>query len=215
MKKKLFAEYCLITILWVMTLFFIFKTVTTRIVPVYTVTSLYTNNYTETPPLAAGDVLSCTFSPSENTLSEIDFAFSYSDTVSDSAQLILSILRGEEILVEQPLSLKALPNSTFVSFDFSQKHCKKEQYTIQIKNTSSDSRDTFSVLSTDCAPAYLDTVSDYKINDISYTERILCQFHYITGYSFYKVLSAVFLLFLFSTAITILAVRRFHRSAKE
>ena len=111
MKKKLFAEYCLITILWVMTLFFIFKTVTTRIVPVYTVTSLYTNNYTETPPLAAGDVLSCTFSPSENTLSEIDFAFSYSDTVSDSAQLILSILRGEEILVEQPLSLKALPNA--------------------------------------------------------------------------------------------------------
>ena len=174
--------------------------------PVTVQETLNAADTTDTPPLLPGDCIKQSFRASKDSLLGVEIAFSYNESLSDSVQAIVQLFRGDELIMEQPLTLIFNSNDSFLYFDVKAKDCLGETFTISVQNItetagaslnpSTKDACAFSLMATDKELLYLDNMDDYQINSTSYSERLLCRFTYQDGYSFYFGLSVAFIIFL-------------------
>lgn len=140
-------------------------------------------------------------------LDRIDIAFSYSEEISPDTQVMISVLRNDDLIANELLNLTALPNGRYLNFYLGQSNCAGSTFTIHIENMSDDPSSAFSLLSTDDEFYYLDKVSDYRYDGQMQNGRLLCQMYYTSSYSCYKAFAMISWLLLAGIFLTGMVLR--------
>lgn len=197
------GKHCLSPLIWILCaiwmlavcmIAFVFYKKTT---PIYTQEALNSALPLKTPALACGESVSQSFRSSYNYLYSVGVAVSYQDDMPEETSLLVQILAGEELIVEQNLSVRYFPNSGFCTFLTDLRDCQGKVITIRIKNTSQGSENAvFSLLATDKSYLYTDNSDNYLLNNDEQTARLLFVSSYVTGYSYYRALTYAFWIFL-------------------
>lgn len=181
-----------------------------KLSPLYSEETSNATHFITTPDLLSGDVLTQTFISTYDRLNTIDIAFSYEDDISQDTMVQIRILHGEEVIVKQDLSVRACPNNSFLSLRTDVSGCQGEIFTVHVENISPTPDHTaFALMATDKEYLYLANTSDYALNGIAEPARILCQFTYQTGYSYYPAATYVFWILLTTLILSGLLPRAF------
>lgn len=167
--------------------------------PLYTLESLNSSAPINTLPLNPTDSITGTFQVTSDYLEEIKIAFSFDEDISTNTIANVLILHEDEVIIEQPLEIAALPNRTFITFFLGRKCKVGDNFTVKIENISagnSNEKVSFSLLATDKEYLYLPNTQNYRFNQQEQEARLLYNFNYITGYSYYEGLTYVFWIYL-------------------
>lgn len=199
---------CIQCVIWIsavcmMTFVFYKKTV-----PIYTQEYLNSVLPLNTPELNPGESVSQSFRSSFDHLYSVAVAISYHDNIPEDASVLIQILSGEELIVEQTLNIRYCPNSAFCTLITDLQDCQGKTITIHVANTSQSSENAvFSLLATDKSYLYLDNADNYLLNDEEQNARLLFTSSYITDYSYYSALTYSFWVFLAALIASGLASR--------
>lgn len=181
---------CIIWTLAICMMAFIFYK---KITPVYTQEYLNSVLPFNTPELNPGDSVSQSFRSSLDHLYSVGVAISYHDDLPEDASVLIQVLAGDELIVEQSLGIRYCPNSSFCTLVTDLQDCQDKTITIHVENTSPSTENAvFSLLATDKNFLYLDSTDNYLLNGKEQNARLLFASSYITGYSFYRALTYSF-----------------------
>lgn len=215
-KKTLFLIY--ITT-WLFALGAIFLIISKFAEPLYREETQSTAAFSLTEPLYPGDSITQPFIATDDSLSTVEIALSYGESLSETTTMSLSLYRGDTLVMEQPLSVKYCPNQTFFRFYANQKDCLGETFSITVRNTtdssSADEAQTFRLMSTSQEHSYLTNTSNYSFNDTMGNERLFCRFTYQTGYNCYKAFTYAFWVLLCAMFLTMGFTRLYHQRSAE
>lgn len=179
--------------------------------PIYTREYLNSVLPSNTPVLTPGESASQSFRSSYDRLYSVGIAVSYQDDMPEDASLLIQVLSGETLAVEQPLSVLACPNSGFLTLSVDLRNCQGETITIRIENTSPSSENAvFSLLATNKSYLYLDNADNYLLNGEEQNARLLFVSSYITGHSYYRALTYSFWVFLLALIASRLISKSFY-----
>lgn len=196
---------CIIWISAVCALVFVFYK---KVTPIYTqecLNSVYPYN---TPPIKPGESASLSFRASYDHLYSVGVAISYRDDIPDDTLVLIQVLSGETLIVEQTLSIWYCPESGFCTLLTDLHDCQGDTITIRVENASQGSDNAaFSLLATDKSYLYLDNADNYLQNGEEQNARLLFASSYLTGYSYYRALTCSFWVFLIALIASGLASR--------
>lgn len=103
------------------------------ITPVYTQEYLNSVHPFHTSQLHPGDSASQSFRSSHDFLDSAGIALSYGEDIPDDASVLFQVLSGEEVILEQTLSLRYCPDSRFCNLIVNLENCQDEIITIYVK----------------------------------------------------------------------------------
>lgn len=188
------ALHCMIWFTAVCAAVFVFRQ---KVTPLYTQEQLNSVHPLSTPALKPGDSVSQSFTPTYDHLCRAGVALSYRSDIPADTSVLIQIWSEEELLVEQPLTIAAIPSDTFCPLNFDLADCQEKTVTIRVENTSRGSDDAaFSLLSTDKDFLTPDNSAPYLLNGAAQNARLLFTASYLTGYSWYHALTYCFWIFL-------------------
>lgn len=195
-----FSFLIILSSIWLFALCLMVFVFIRKLTPVYTQETLTSSYFIATLALQPGDIVTQSFTATQNTLHTVEFAFYFDENLSDAATAQVVILRGSEIVAEQPLGVRFCPNKSFLTVSTGVNNCAGDTFTLKIENISDGSAPSdnmsFSLMATDKTYLYLNNMDDYRFNDLSQKARMLCRFTYQTGYSYYQALTYAFWVFL-------------------
>ncbi|MCH5343094.1 MAG: hypothetical protein J1E64_03570 [Acetatifactor sp.] len=199
-------------IIWLLAVCMMIFVLNRKLAPVYTDETLNAAHFITTPELLPGDAVTQSFTSSYDKLTNVDVALCYDADISENAAALIQVLREDTVIVQQPLSVRSCPNSSFLSLSVKTSDCLGDHFTIRVENISDPSDNTsFTLMATDKEYLYLDNTSNYEWNGLSSSSRILCRFTYQTGYSYYPALTYAFWVFLAALIVTGLLSRLWDR----
>lgn len=192
------ALQCMIWFAAVCAMVFVFRQ---KVTPLYTQEQLNSVHPLATPELKPGDSVSQSFHATYDHLCRAGVALSYRSDIPVDTSALIQIWSEEVLLVEQPLTITAIPNDTFCPLHFDLTDCQGKTVTIRVENTSSGSEDAaFSLLTTDKDFLTPDNAAHYLLNGAEQNARLLFTASYLTDYSWYHALTYCFWIFLTALA---------------
>lgn len=202
--KYKFPCYILLGMLWIILFISMPAVYRAQLTPIYKQININDSRLEQTTILKPEDCLTQTFLLSEDTLEEIDLAFTYdSQALENETNLTVQFFQDGTLLLEQPLPIAACPPNVFLSFSLKLEDCAKKPLTVSITNTSENSNAVFSLLSTTDAYRYQNYTEGYLINDVPMQNgSILCRFSFIDGYDNYFGLTCCFWLLIGGIILT-------------
>lgn len=184
-----------------------------KLTPSYSQETLHAVNFITTPDLYSNDVITQTFTSTYHKLTSIDIALSYEENISLDAQVRIQLLHGEEIIMEQDLTVRACPNQSFLTLSTDVSDCQGDEFIIRVENISPVVENTaFALMATDKDYLYLTNTSDCALNGSTKPIRIFCRFNYQTGYIYYPALTYAFWVFLAALIFHNLLLKLWHRA---
>ena len=210
-KRKNRSAFCICTqcIIWILAVCMMAFIFYKKITPIYTQEYLNSILPFNTPELNPGESVSQSFHASHDHLYSVGVAISYQDDIPEDASVLIQVLSGEELIVEQALSVRYCPNSSFCTMITDLQDCQDKAITIRVENTSQNSENAvFSLLATDKSYLYPDNTGNYLLSGEEQNACLLFASSYITGYSYYSALTYSFWVFLAALIVSGLASRR-------
>lgn len=180
-----------------------------KITPLYSQELLNSVQPSATPELKPGESVSQSFRSDYEYLHNAGVAISYRDDIPENTTALIQVLTGDELIVEQPLTLWYFPTNTFCPLGTDLPDCQGKTITIRVENISPESDDAvFSLLATDREYLYPANTDDYQLNGTPQRGRLLFTASYITGYSYYHALTYAFWIFLAALILSGLAAKQ-------
>lgn len=202
---RVLAQY----IIWILAVCAMLLTFYRKATPIYTEETLNSVHPINTPELKPGEYVSQSFRSSYDCLYNVGVAISYQNDISEDTSVLIQVLSGEELVVEQGLSIWYCPDSSFCTLLTNLQDCQGETITIRVENTSPASDNaSFSLLATDKNYLYLDNTDNYRLNGEEQNARLLFTSSYRTDYSCYNALTYSFWIFLAALIASSLISRR-------
>lgn len=198
---------CLLCVIWIAVIAGILLLVPGSITPLFS-GSIVNSAYPDTVTLSPGDVLTQELTVPEGTLENISLAFSYDPEQAQDAQVLISVLSEDTVVMEQPLPLTAIPPSSFFTFSVVDRENPEAVYTVRIENTSEAPDQTFSVPYTTTPNLSTASFSDFSVNGLPHTGKISCGMQYLTGYAVYPACCIVFCCLLSGLILSTLLLHR-------
>ena len=164
--------------------------------------------YPEEAVLRPGDVLTEEVTLPEGSMENLSLAFDYDPEQISDAQVVISAFYGDSLILEQALSVSAIPSKNFITFAAVGGTDSNVPYTICVENTSADPGENFSVLYTATPNLRNAGFSDFSVNGNPQTGKILCNIQYRTGYRIYPAICIAFCLLLAGLILNTLLLRR-------
>ena len=189
---RVLAQY----IIWILAVCAMLFNFYRKATPIYTQEYLNSVHPVNTPELKPGEYVSQSFRSSYDYLYNVGVAISYQNDISEDTSILIQVLSGEELVVEQALSIWYCPDSSFCTLFTNLQDCQGKTITIRVENTSPASDNaSFSLLATDKNYLYLDNTDNYLLNGEEQNARLLLTSSYRTGYSCYRALTYSFWIF--------------------
>ncbi len=158
--------------------------------------------------LMPGDVLTQQFTVPKGALKNLSLIVTYDDPVQAAdTQLLVSVLRNDTAVMEQPLPLSAIPSASFFTFSIEEKEAFPAAYTLRIENLSEASGYSISIPYTTVPNLATSDFSQFCINGAQASGKLLCAIQYVTGYSYYTACCIAFCFFLGGLIFSTLLLR--------
>lgn len=193
-KQKKLALYITHILIWLLAIVFAVFVFIKTYEPNVIQETFGTGHDVRTEVLMAGDSVSQTFTSSYDKLKEISVALSYQDTLTESATALIEIYRNDLLIVEQTLTIQAIPNQTLIPLKTNGTDSLNDEFTVVITNTSDVTLENakFAVMK---SIMKADNAEIYKQNNITQTGNILVRTTYETLGNLYKSFSYVICVF--------------------
>lgn len=184
-KQNKVALYITHTLIWLLAIAFAVFIFRKTYEPNVMQETFGTGHDVRTEVLMAGDSVSQTFTSSYDKLKEISVALSYQDTLPESATALIEIYRNDLLIVEQTLTIQAIPNQTLIPLKTNGTDSLNDEFTVVITNTSGETLENakFAVMK---SIMKAENAEVYKQNNITQTGNILVRTTYEILGSLYK-----------------------------
>lgn len=171
--------------------------------PVNEAELLFPTEQTKSEVLYSGDRITQKFRATYDRLDGVDIVLSYDDNLPSDVMIKISLLRGDETVMEQPLPVNICNKGQLLHLKTDVRNCLGEEMTICVENISDSSvQQGFALLTTTKEYLFPENTDNYLFNGIENNGRLLGLYFYITGFEYYKSFTYAFWVMLAALFLT-------------